>query len=71
MPKKTLPRLVATVTITERHEIDHMPATCSMCLFADLCDGHVGKLTKRAGTEWTKLALTKRHPHCPMTVSEA
>jgi hypothetical protein len=58
MPRKTLPRLVATVTITERHEIDHMPATCSMCLFADLCDGHVGK-------------LTKRHPHCPMTASEA
>ena len=69
MPKDKIPRITASVTITKT--IPHMPLTCSECYFAGVCDGHVGKLTKRGGTEWTKLAMTKRHPHCPMTVSEA
>ena len=69
MPDKSVPRKTVSVTFTTT--VDHLPLTCYECRFADCCDGRVGKLTKKAGTEWTKLAMTKRHPHCPMVIVES
>ena len=63
--------MIATVTIHERREIDHKPLTCSECKFADLCDGRVAKLTKRGGMQWTKMALIRRDPRCPMVITES
>lgn len=58
------------ISVTVTKEVEELPACCSKCPLADVCDSFLSGITKNHGMEWSKAATTRRIKACPMKIEE-